>query len=96
MLKAGDKVVAIMVAGRDRHGLPLQVPVIGQPYTITEVYAGLYGLGCNLEGLDPWPYQGYLLRVDRKWKRAKRGWHFMRKEVYDKRFTIQKERTDGH
>lgn len=61
--RVGDQIRCIRRPGQDKKGLPLQVPVVGRVYTVTAFYQAPYGTGVKLEGLDPSPYNGYLLHV---------------------------------
>lgn len=78
MIGVGDEVVCIRPAGCDDMCRPEIRPVVGEVYTVTAIYRAFYGLGCRLEGLDPRPYTGYLLRVDdnSKLADAELGWYF--------------------
>jgi hypothetical protein len=80
----GDMVVATRDGGHDRQGLPIERPRAGKMYRISSIYEMAYGLGCTLEGLDPRPYKGYFLHVN-KGKNA--GWYFKPVEVADPEFT---------
>lgn len=79
-INIGDVVVATRNGGHDARGLPAQRPVKGQTYRITDIYEMRYGLGCELEGLDPRPYNGYFLYVESRVRGPKRGWYFKREE----------------
>lgn len=80
MIEVGDVVEATMEGGRDRRGLPIQVPMIGRIYRIKSIYEMKYGLGCTLHGMDASPYKGYLLFVIDGYARAgfrpQPGWYF--------------------
>lgn len=60
-IHVGDVVECIKAAGRDKLGLPLHVPTVGNLYTVTSIYLAPYGVGCTLEGMDHEPYKGYFL-----------------------------------
>lgn len=79
----GSVVVATRDGGTDRDGLPIQRPVMGKTYRVTSIYEMAYGLGCTLQGMDPRPYKGYFLHVN-KGKNA--GWYFKPIEVADQDF----------
>lgn len=78
----GDAVMAIKMPGVDTVGNPVQRPVFGQTYTVTAIYRMRYGLGCRLAGLDPRPYNGYLLFVHDPLPGTdmERGWYFAKVE----------------
>ena len=67
--------IAVKDGAHDQYGLPLQRPVAGAQYKVTGTYEMPYGLGCTLEGMNPWPYRGYILH-----KRSKKNpdgiWYF--------------------
>lgn len=81
MIGPGSVVVATRDGGRDREGLPIDVPRAGHRYIVVDTYETPYGLGVELENMDPFPYRGYILH--RRSKKAKpggdKGWYF--KEV---------------
>lgn len=77
--KEGDLVVATKNGGQDEIGQPVERPYRGQLYRITEIYEMNYGLGCRLEGLDPYPYKGYFLC--RRNKRGEEVWYFRHAEA---------------
>lgn len=79
MIAVGDEVVCTRPAGCDDAMRPAVRPVLGEVYTVGGIYKSFYGLGVQLEGLDPSPYMGYLLFVKRKHKKlpdAEPGWYF--------------------
>jgi hypothetical protein len=90
MIQIGDVVEAVVEGGRDRRGLPIQIPMVGRIYRIKSIYEMAYGLGCTLHGMDPSPFQGYLLFVidgyKRRGFRPQAGWYFRKAEA-DKEFT---------
>lgn len=83
-IRVGDDVVAIHDGGRDPDGFPTQAPVAGQRYKITGIYRMPYGLGCQLQGMDHWPYRGYCLYVKPKARivcyGTVPGWYFRKLE----------------
>lgn len=79
MIGAGDTVVCIGEAGTQCEDG--NRPEIGEVYTITSIYEQFYGIGCTLEGMDPFPFKGYLLFVDRPFALdMARGWYFRKLE----------------
>lgn len=86
-ISVGDKVVAIKDGGHDLQGRPVQRPLRGQVHIVTSIYEMRYGLGCTLQGLDPSPYRGYFLFVNRKGQTVKKGWYFEKVEAADEEFT---------
>lgn len=86
MIGAGDLVVAVRDGGHDKYGFPRERPLAGRVYRVTSVYSMSYGLGCTLEGMDPFPYRGYFLYVENA-PRTRRGWYFKRMEPADAEFT---------
>lgn len=104
MASVGDEVVCIRPAGCDDNCLPEARPILGEVYTVTAIYRAFYGLGCQLEGLDPRPYHGYLLRVDdnSKLADAELGWYFEKlvkldiKSVVSVGHSQDNERTPEH
>jgi len=80
MIRVGDEVVCVQPAGVDDNCEPQIRPVVGEVYTVTSVYRAFYGLGCQLEGLNPRPYKGYLLKVvdNLKLADASLGWYFQK------------------
>lgn len=77
--KEGDLVVATRSGGQDEIGQPVERPYKGRLYRITDIYEMNYGLGCRLEGLDPYPYKGYFLC--RRNKRGEEVWYFRHAEA---------------
>jgi len=78
LIGPGDSVVCIGEAGKyclnDR-------PVVGEVYTVTSTYEMFYGTGCTLEGMDPFPFDGYLLNVEVPFAcDMAPGWYFRRLE----------------
>ena len=69
----GDLVVALRPGGQDARRRPKRVPEPGGIYRITSVYRMAYGLGCTLEGMNPAPYRGFFLFVERG---RNKGWYF--------------------
>lgn len=66
-VRVGDMVIALRDGERDpMRGLPIACPRKGGVYRVTDIYPMWYGLGCQLEGLNPTPYKGYFL-----WKRGR-------------------------
>lgn len=100
-IRAGDMVVATKNGGHDSSGMPYERPIAGRAYRVLGVYQMRYGLGCRLEGMDPWPYKGYFLYVHPRYvrsrMRAEPGWYFTRLEKADADFTRQlREVLAGH
>lgn len=62
-LSAGDLVVAIKDGSRGPEG-PEFVPIKGKIYRLLSLYPICYGVGCRLEGLSPFPYQGFMFYVN--------------------------------
>lgn len=88
MISIGDKVVAVKQPGHDALGRPAQRPCVGKIYVITGIYHAKYGAGCTLAGLNPAPYAGYFLHVDKPLRRGvERGWYFRKVEAADEAFT---------
>lgn len=82
MITEGDWVEARYPGGRDREGLPVQIPLKSRLYRIKSIYERAYGLGCTLESMDPWPYKGYLLFVLPEVRKLGRtGWYFRKAEA---------------
>lgn len=77
-IRVGDHVVCVKPAGVDDNLEPRERPIVGEVYTITKLYAMSYGMGCQLEGLNPAPYRGYLFYVGRKPRNTdmELGWYF--------------------
>lgn len=92
-IRVGDTVVATMHGGHDSAGLPRERPVAGRAYRVLGIYRVRYGLGCRLEGMDPFPYKGYFLFVSpryvRRGMRIQPGWYFTKVEKADAEFTEQ-------
>lgn len=90
IIQVGDPVIAVQAGGRDPNGIPFQCPEVGKIYRVTGIYQTKYGYGCELDGMDPGPYRGYLLYVrDDKLvtfhrRRIKPGWYFRRLEKASK------------
>lgn len=84
MIQPGDIVEATRDGGRDPQGFPLQYPRKGRIYKILSIYRAPYGLGCTLAGMSAYPYNGYLLHVQRGGLPL--GWYF-RKADADEEFT---------
>lgn len=87
MISVGDVVVAIKPGGHDREGFPLQRPIVGRHYRVTSIYGMRYGLGCTLQGMDPFPYRGYFLHVTKGGQTIERGWYFRKVEAADVEWT---------
>jgi hypothetical protein len=83
-MDAGDVVVALEDGGHDKDGFPRQRPLKGRTYRLTGIYTMPYGLGCTLEGLDPFPYRGYFLM---RAKGKKQRWYFEKLQPADDEFT---------
>lgn len=64
MIRVGDVVQCVKPAEKSEDGLPSKVPEVGKIYRITGVYLCRYGLGCTLEGLDPYPFRGFCFYVE--------------------------------
>ena len=104
MIGVGDEVVCIRAAGCDDNCDPQIRPVVGEVYTVSAIYHMFYGLGCRLEGLNPWPYKGYLMRVDdnSKLSDAELGWYFEKLQKLDTKGMVSvghsqdNERTPEH
>lgn len=77
-ISVGDKVVCKRRPGMDDHGRPAIQPVVGQVYVVTGLYQMFYGYGCTLEGLDPKPYRGYILKMinNKNMPDMELGWYF--------------------
>jgi hypothetical protein len=66
-VRTGDMVIALRDGDRDPSThLPRVIPRKGGVYRVTDIYPMWYGLGCQLEGMDPSPFRGYIL-----WRRAR-------------------------
>lgn len=93
MIGPGDTVVALLTGGRSDDGLPFVVPVAGEVYTITSVYEAKYGLGCTLEGLDPYPFKGFFLAVRPGIRMAGRpipgGWYFQKLQPFNIKHSME-------
>lgn len=64
-VEEGDWLEALADGGRDKDGLPEQVPERGKRYRVERFYIAPYGLGVVLrdefdQPLDPYPYRGYV------------------------------------
>lgn len=83
--KPGDIVTPIRPPAHDKVGQPWQRPRQGEVYTITATYRMKYGIGCQLEGMNPSPYKGYLLyvRPGQTMIKAREGWYFRKVEPVD-------------
>lgn len=87
-MNVGDLVVATLDGGHDPSGFPRERPVARRYYRIAGVYEMPYGLGCTLEGMDPFPYKGYfLMRRVRTRKGTVERWYFAPVERADREFT---------
>lgn len=86
-LRVGDMVVATRDGGHDKGGLPIERPRAGKMYRITSIYEMAYGLGCTLAGLNPSPYKGYFLHVNKRRRGVASGWYFKPVEVATPEFT---------
>lgn len=91
MIDDGDIVVATRKGSQDARGLPANIPAKGKTYRVKRVYPMPYGLGCEIEGLNPFPYRGFLLYVSpsraSKWKKiGPDGWFFEKVEKADDEF----------
>ncbi len=91
MIEDGDIVVVTRNGSQDAEGLPRSIPIEGKTYRIKHVYPMPYGLGCEISGLNPWPYRGFLLYVSpsrsKKWKNiGPEGWFFAKVEKADEGF----------
>ena len=82
-IAVGDVVVAIKDGGHDSLGRPWQRPRTDSHYRVTSIYPMKYGLGCTLEGMDPSPYRGYFLRVNKRGRNVQGGWYFEKLEAAD-------------
>ena len=60
-IKPGQRVRCVLPPALDTSSRPEARPQLGEVYTVTGTYSADYGQGCTLEGLDPFPYAGYVL-----------------------------------
>lgn len=90
MIKPGDLVQCVKPPELAPDGLPLSAPKVGGYYRVTATYLAYYGLGCRLQGLDPYPFMGYCLFVDDSRRSRKifksKGWYFKKVNPASKEF----------
>lgn len=95
----GEVVVAMRDGGHDNDGFPRERPLAGRTYRVTGIYEMPYGYGCTLDGMDPFPYQGYFLfrkgRKDGKFSKLA-GWYFKPMEVAEEWFSEFLYRMDSN
>lgn len=78
-LQPGDKVLALLPPAVNKSGQPEKRPKIGETYTVKSTYAAPYGMGIQLEELDSFPYEGYVLWANEENSlHVATGWYFVK------------------
>lgn len=79
MITVGDTVVCVLPPAVSASGQPAERPKLGEQYVVLTTYPASYGIGCTLEGLNPFPYEGYVLYAEAENSLAVAGgWYFVR------------------
>lgn len=77
LIQPGDTVLCVLPPAVSASDQPAERPRLMETYVVASVYSASYGTGCTLEGLNPFPYEGYVLwAAEENSLNVAPGWYF--------------------